>query len=111
MNLRSKLIRVAADNRDLRPTILPVLRTATVNEDDIFSPLTSDINTKKGMDAWVILMRMYTYDTDPGSPERLRKMEEAKKSLSYAGFLLRKRPIGKLYAAAAKSVDLCRVVL
>jgi hypothetical protein len=104
MNLRSKLIRIASDNRDLRPAILPLVRTATIDEKEIFSP-GMDIHTKKGMDAWVLLMRMYTLDSEPGSPERLRRMEESKKSLGYAGFLLRKRPIGKAYAEAAKSTD------
>lgn len=80
---------------------LPALKVAAMNEADVYSPPV-DINTKKGMAGWMSIMRLYTLDSEPGSPERQRRIDESRKSLSYAGFLMRKRPIGKLYEAAAK---------
>ncbi len=80
---------------------LPAIKNASMSEADVYSP-PMDINTQKGMRAWLAIMRLYTLDSVPESPERQRRIDESRKSLSYAGFLMRKRPIGKLYEAAAK---------
>jgi len=67
----------------------------------IYSPPIG-FDSTKGMRGWVSLMRGHVLDSEAGTPERSRRVDEVKRALNYAGFLTRGRSISKVYAETAK---------
>ena len=98
------LFRMAqAENEGKRrnPRRRSLVRNPSGADASIYSPPIG-FDSTKGMRGWVSLMRGHVLDSEAGTPERSRRVDEVKRALNYAGFLTRGRSISKVYAETAK---------
>lgn len=105
-DLRSKIIRLAHANPELRPHLLPILTSAVRVAGRLPLPDLEKGDTMKGAKAYMSLLRTQILSgSEPDSPAREALIDEAKRNVSNAALFFRSnRGVEKYYRDELKAL-------